>query len=555
MDNPGNRTRKIWKKVKSRVIPFRSSIYGRVVLVIMLLSIFLFASFSLIFKSVNDAYLNTVLQQSGNNIATIVNGALYHAMLENDKGSLQNTLDIINGLPEIDEVNMYDRDDQLVYSSIPSDTNNSHSDPNCSGCHRNLAALFPGSGTSYRIIDVKNDCRMVHNDNEGRHLLIRSPILNDPSCYNGSCHAHKPEDTRLGSLIIKIPLATLDESTDRATLEFFLLATFITLALMCILIIFTMKRIKNPLNDLVQVSMAVANGDTSKRAKIQLGQLDDMRAVARAFNDMLDNLQSAADELQNWSQQLEYKVRKKTEELGDAQNELMHIERLASLGKLSSSVAHEINNPLSGILIYTKLLHKQISNPENLATRRESMLRHLRLIESETKRCGDIVKGLLDFSRKGQDDFEPASLHMILKETYDLMTHPMKIAGIQFITDFSATEDLVYCNPNQVKQACMALLVNASEAVSENGEVTIRTRNADPETITLDIADNGVGISPEILPHIFEPFFSTKQGASGIGLGLSIVHGIIQNHGGKIQVRSESGKGTVISVILPRSKS
>jgi len=280
-----------------------------------------------------------------------------------------------------------------------------------------------------------------------------------------------------------------------------------------------------------------------------------MRMVSEAFNDMLDNLHTATVELENWSQQLEYKVQKKSEELGAAQNELMHVERLASLGKLSSSVAHEINNPLSGILIYTKLLLKQVSNPELYASKRESMLKHLRLIESETKRCGDIVKGLLDFSRKDQNDFEPKHLHEILKETYELMTHPIKIADIKFDHDFAANSDLIYCNPNQIKQACIAILVNASEAIKENGEITIKTKNLDEDSICIEISDNGLGIADEDISHIFEPFFSTKQDVSGIGLGLAIVHGIIQNHKGKIQVNSELGRGTTISVNLPLIKS
>jgi two-component system, NtrC family, sensor kinase len=276
-----------------------------------------------------------------------------------------------------------------------------------------------------------------------------------------------------------------------------------------------------------------------------------MRMVSQAFNHMLDSLQSATDELENWSQQLEYKVQKKTEELGTAQNELMHIERLASLGKLSSSVAHEINNPLSGILIYSKLVYKQLSNPELYASKRESMLHHLKLIQNETKRCGEIVRGLLDFSRKDQDDFEIKHLHEILQGTYDLMSHPIKIVNISFYKDFSAASDLVFCNPNQIKQACVAILVNASEAIHENGEILIRTLNPDDDSIKIEIVDNGIGISAEDIPHIFEPFFSTKQEATGIGLGLPIVHGIIQNHKGKIQVKSEPGCGTTISITLP----
>lgn len=541
--------------ILNQYVKIRSSIYGRVVFIITILSIFLFVSFNIIFQSVNEQYLNTVIRQSGNNIGSIVEGALYHSMLENDKSALQNTLDIINTLPGIDEVNMYDSRDSLVYSSFATDPNNSHSDPNCLNCHANIRSLFPGMEKSYKIIDINTDCLMNKSDNGSRHLLIRSPILNERSCYVSSCHAHQETDTLLGSLVIKIPLEAQDAAIQKSSTEFFFLAILATLLLASFLLLFTRKKIKDPLNELVKVSIAVANGDKSTRLEIKPNQLDDMRMVSEAFNDMLDNLHTATVELENWSQQLEYKVQKKSEELGAAQNELMHIERLASLGKLSSSVAHEINNPLSGILIYTKLLLKQANNPELFVSRRESMLKHLSLIESETKRCGDIVKGLLDFSRKDQNDFEPKHLHEILKETYELMTHPIKIANINFIHDFTANSDLIYCNPNQIKQACIAILVNSSEAIKENGEITIKTKNPDEDSICIEISDNGLGIAEEDISHIFEPFFSTKQDVSGIGLGLAIVHGIIQNHKGKIQVNSDLGHGTTISVNLPLIKS
>jgi two-component system NtrC family sensor kinase len=277
--------------------------------------------------------------------------------------------------------------------------------------------------------------------------------------------------------------------------------------------------------------------------------------VSLAFNDMLDNLQVATTELENWSQQLEYKVQKKSEELGTAQSELIYIERMASLGKLSSSVAHEINNPLSGILVYTKLVHKLLGNPDLTDAKKEIMLKHLKMIEAETKRCGDIVKGLLDFSKKDQDDYEPRHLHEILHETYDLMSHPIKIANISFLSDFTAKSDLIYCSPNQIKQACVAMLVNATEALTENGEIIIKTSNPDQDTVKIEIIDNGIGISAEDIPHIFEPFFSTKQQARGIGLGLPIVHGIVQSHKGKLHVKSEPGHGTAISISLPLIRS
>ncbi len=542
------------KTILKKYGKIRSSIYSRVVLIITVSLVFLFVSFNVIFRSVNEQYLNTIIRQNGNNIGSIVEGALYRSMLENDKGALRNTLDIINTLPGIDEVNMYDSNENLVYSSFASDSDNSHSDPDCKSCHPNIKEMFPGIKKSYRIMDVKSDCDMNINDNKTRHLLIKSPILNEKSCYTSSCHAHQASEVMLGSLIIKIPLEAQDAAIAKSSTEFFLLAILATILLVIFLLLFTRKKIKEPLNDLLNASIAVSNGDKNTRVEIKPNQLDDMRMLSVAFNEMLDNLEYARVELENWSQQLEYKVQKKSEELGAAQNELMHVERLASLGKLSSSVAHEINNPLSGILVYTKLLYKQLSNPEIYASKRESMLKHLKFIETETKRCGDIVKGLLDFSRKDQNDFEPRHLHEILHETYDLMSHPIKIANISFLTEFSAVQDLIYCSPNQIKQACIALLVNASEAVKENGEIIIRTKNPDEDSVIFEIADNGIGISAVDIPHIFEPFYSTKENVSGIGLGLAIVHGIIQNHKGKIHVSSEPANGTTLSVTLPLIK-
>jgi two-component system NtrC family sensor kinase len=135
------------------------------------------------------------------------------------------------------------------------------------------------------------------------------------------------------------------------------------------------------------------------------------------------------------------------------------------------------------------------------------------------------------------------------------MTHSIKIADIKFITDFRAGSDQVSCSPNQIKQALVALLVNATEAIQDRGEIVIRTTNPDRDHIQMEIIDNGIGIAPQDLSHIFEPFFSTKNTGNGIGLGLSIVHGIVESHQGRIDVESEVGQGTTISIILPLKKS
>jgi two-component system, NtrC family, sensor kinase len=530
-------------------VKFRSSIFGRVVFIFTISSIFLFVTFWIIFRSVNEGYMRSILRENGNNIASLVESALYKSMLENDRTTLQSTLDVINNMSGIDDVNMYDNDNNLAYSSISSDTSN-HSDPDCKSCHTDIANMFPEKVNAVRIIDIGSECSMSHNINNSRHLLIRSPILNSESCYTGACHAHSQSEEVLGSLLIKFPMKDLDDALNKSKKDYILLAGLITLLLVSFLILLTKRKIKRPLTALIAASEAVTRGDKSTRLEIKSNHLSDMRMVSIAFNDMLDNLQKANIELQNWSHQLEYKVQKKSEELGQAQQEMINIERIASLGRLSLSVAHEINNPLSGILVYAKLVHKQLSNQSIDPEKKEAIQKHLGFIISEAMRCGDIVKGLLDFSRKDQNDFEPKHLHDILHDTYELMNHSMKVGNISFLSDFSAKVDWIFCSPNQIKQVCVAILMNALEAITENGEVIIRTLNPDEGHVRIDITDNGSGISEADIPHIFEPFFSTKEKTNGIGLGLAIVHGIIQNHKGKIDVRSERGKGTTISITL-----
>lgn len=531
-------------------VVFWSSIYGRVVMIVTVSLLFLFISSAVVFRSVNEGYMRTVIRENGNNIGLLMESVLYRSMLTNDRTEIQNTLDIINSMTGIEDVNMYDHNNNLAYSSISGDLEG-HNDPNCKNCHNDFAKMFAVDEKSYRIIDVDSECSMNRNNSNNRYLLIKSPVLNSRTCYESSCHAHSADEKVLGSLIIKMPLTGLDNALHKSTTDYLLFATIIVVALTAFLIFFIRRKIKDPLHALVNASIAVANGDRSTRLDMPPNQLTDMRTVSSAFNNMLDNLQSATNELRNWSQQLEYKVQKKSEELSNAQNELINIERIASLGKLSLSVAHEINNPLSGILIYTKLLSRQLKNQPIDPNRKEAVFKHLGLIESETKRCGDIVKGLLDFSRKDQAGYEVKHLHEILIDTYELMAHQMHIANIAFMPDFKAHNDLINCSANQIKQVCVAILVNASEAVTENGEITFRTINPDDEHIVVEFVDNGIGISEEVIPHVFEPFFSTKGNTSGIGLGLSIVHGIVQSHKGTIGVTSQRGKGTTIAITFP----
>jgi len=219
-------TKKNWR--------FRSSIYSRVVVIITSLSLILFLSYGVIFRSVNERYMKSVLNEKGNNIGYLVEATLYRAMLENDRTSLQIILDQINNLSGIEEVNMYDGENNLVYTSVPNDSTK-HSDPNCISCHKDFNAMFSAKGKSYRIIDVESKCVMNPTEADQRQMLIKSPILNQKSCYTSSCHAHSQNEEVLGSLIIQLPLTKLDNALGKSTSDYFLFASLMTILMTSVL--------------------------------------------------------------------------------------------------------------------------------------------------------------------------------------------------------------------------------------------------------------------------------------------------------------------------------
>ncbi|MHB8974262.1 MAG: sensor histidine kinase [Pirellulaceae bacterium] len=234
------------------------------------------------------------------------------------------------------------------------------------------------------------------------------------------------------------------------------------------------------------------------------------------------------------------------------------MEKMASLGKLSATVAHELNNPLSGMLTLTRLVRRELPKqpiPEDV---QDEMSRYLRLVEKECSRCGSIVQNLLLFTRRMNAETAVVDLNEVVDQSIMLVQHHVKLANIELSTQLLDGDSKFIADGAQVQQALVALLVNAVEAMKESGRharrLSIRLEgNADE--VQIDIEDTGVGIPLEVLPHIFEPFFSTKQAESGVGLGLSVVYGIVERHGGRIDVDSHVNRGTTFHVRLPRKPS
>ncbi len=303
----------------------------------------------------------------------------------------------------------------------------------------------------------------------------------------------------------------------------------ITLAGMTIALItssFLANGVLQPIRRLVFASQQLAKGDLDYRVKTTPG--DEIAELAETFNLMASSLKERDEQLKQYTQQ-----------------QIMKSERLATLGQLAAGVAHEINNPLGAVLMYSHLSLEEMGagDPQR---------KNVEKVVGEATRCKDIVRGLLDFARQTEPKVEELDVNEILERTLSLVEHQALLQNVKITRAFSASLPKVMMDGNQMQQVFTNIILNAAEAIDGEGEVTVATRMApDCEAIEIEFADTGCGIPQENLGKIFDPFFTTKEVGRGTGLGLAVSYGIVVRHKGTIDVKSEPGKGTTFTVRLP----
>ncbi len=246
------------------------------------------------------------------------------------------------------------------------------------------------------------------------------------------------------------------------------------------------------------------------------------------------------------------KEREATLELEKMRSSLALSEKMASLGTLSAMVAHEINNPLSGILSYAKLSNRYLLKENLTDSTIETVSNNLTVIASEAKRCGEIVKNLLLFAKQSQADVREIHLNEVILLSTKVIDHSAKMKELELITELDTGDDIINCDPGTIQQILVSLIVNAIESSSEGKQIIVRTDYSGSESIQIKVIDHGHGIAENDLPFIFDPFFSTKDSNSSLGLGLSAVYGIVHQHSGTIQVESKLGSGTTFTITLLR---
>jgi two-component system NtrC family sensor kinase len=484
-------------------------------------------------KTEEQQLLYTMIQ-GADQLSKGITSATWHAMLDDHREAAYQVMETIALKQGIDRIRMVNRGGQVMFSTNPDDRQ-STVEPPAENPH----------------VDLPSRVRIMRSPRGGRLMVMNTPIYNEPSCSQAECHAHPAEMKVLGALDLRLNLERVDQET--ASMQFrVLVVTAVEVSLISLFIIlFTRRFLSRPIERLIEGTKAVSHMELDEPINI-VGSSEELDELARSFDVMRDRLRTALAELNQFTQNLETKVEERTQQLKLAQKKLLQSDRLASLGQLSASVAHEINNPVSGVLNLSMLMQRMLKDdgvpPERLAEFRK----YLGQVTQETARVGRIVSDLLAFSRRGKPQRAPADLNRVVRTTLSLIEHKLKLSNIALEASYCEDLPSVPCDPSQIQQVVLNLTLNAAEATQARPERRVSVTTATHAgMVTLQVADNGEGIPPENLSKIFDPFFTTKSEGKGVGLGLAVSYGIIEAHGGDIEVRSTVGEGTTFTVSLP----
>ena len=496
-----------------------------------------------------------LMVRAADQFSDTVKRSVHHAMRQNRWEDAFHIMDAIGQQEGVYKVRVFAKTGAILFSTDRAEVGRTV-DRQAESCHACHAPDRP-----LERLDLPERTRVFAEEGRGRLLGMITPILNEPGCSDG-CHVHPPHTRILGVLDVALSLASLDAELATAARRATAFAATTILVLALILSALLRRNVIRPVGALVAGTRRVAQGDLDYR--LPAAAPDELGELSRSFNAMADALRQARADATGVLDTLEQRVDERTRALQVAQTQLLQAEKLASLGRLSASIAHEINNPLMGILTYARLMTRQLRGAEPDRPETRATLQRLALIERETQRCSTIVRSLLDFARQREPAFAAVHVQAVLDEALALVGNRLTLQSVT-VTRTMDPSPPVRADFGQLRQALLNILINACDAMPDGGSLQIAVgaagpapagagsstpdESALPTAIRVVVTDTGRGISPEHLSRIFDPFFSTKE--MGTGLGLSVVHGIIQNHGGTIAVESQVGVGTTVTIRLP----
>jgi two-component system NtrC family sensor kinase len=477
-------------------------------------------------------------QRSAAVVSDTINSSIEHDMMEDRREDAYRIMSFIGAQAHVERLRLFDAAGRIHFSTTPSEVGQVPDirAESCQPCHGAGKTGLPLSTADRTYVTTRN----------GRQILgAVTPIYNQPSCSKSACHVHPPSQRVIGVLELGLALDAIDRESATLQRSTIGLSLLLTLMLGGFTIVFTRRIVVRPLSRLAEGLNRVRAGKLDQRLPVR--GTGELAVLESAFNDMDRGLSAARAERDALLADLERQVQERTAALERAQERLIQTEKLSSLGKLSASIAHEINNPLTGILTTAKLLIRTLEErPEEPG--RERLIKHLSLVQRETERCSAIVRNLLGFARERPMTLSDADVNAALEEALFLVHNQV---ALQNITLERALGDIpsVYADFGQLRQAFANIIINACDAMPKGGTLRVATSKVGDDAVEVRITDSGTGIARELLSKVFDPFFTTKE--KGTGLGLSVVYGVIERHGGKLTIDSTPGVGTTVTIRLP----
>jgi len=489
-------------------------------------------------------HLEAATLASAERVSDVIQRSASYYMLRNDREGLYHTIRTMADEPGMVKVRILDQKGRVSYSTDSSEVSHvlDKTAEACYGCDNQSQPLTR--------LNRAGRFRIYRIDGGPRVMGIITPIENQPSCSNASCHAHPASQQVLGVLDIDLSLATADAQIAVSSTRSLAYTVGAMLLVAVLSWLFVWRVVDKPINALKDGTRHLSQGELGYQ--IDVRSEDEVGDLAHSFNDMSLQLRAANEQIVTWAKTLEDRVEEKTRELRNAHDHVLYVEKMASLGKMAAVVAHEVNNPLSGILTYAKLLRKWVASGQAAHDKRDEAMQSLELIAMESRRCGELVRNLLSLSRCAPMNVQSTDLHQVIDRCLLLVRHQLELVGIELQLKLADDLPRVSCDPEQIEQVLLALIMNAIDAMPQGGNLWIETRlNRDETEIDIQVRDDGSGIAPDVLPQIFEPFMTGKESGRGVGLGLAISRGIVERHHGRIEVESKLGQGTAFTVTLP----
>ena len=520
-------------------IPWRHRLSTKLLGVTLLLTLVGVAVFALTETRFQEAMVSQ-MESGAELFSQTIDRATTRAMLEDRREDAYDTIRAIGAQPGVERVRIFNKEGRVTFSTEPDETGAmvDKKGEACFACH------VDGQPISH-LPSAQRSRIFIHRGH--RVMGYIKPIYNEVRCASGACHHHARGEQVLGVLDVAVSLADVDRRIG-AFRVWSVMGTALGVLLLAGFFLFLARRhVVRPVVALVDGTRRIALDE--RDVEIHVRSKGELGLLAASFNDMARSLQRAEDDLRGLNQGLEQKVEERTAALSRAQAALVQSEKLSSLGRLSASIAHEINNPLAGILTFSKLLIREAERDVPDEGRRKSVLRNLSLVQRETERCSAIVRNLLDFARERPLELKEVDLVQVAEESLQLVAHQLAMQGHQLEKRLLPVP-AVRADFGQLRQALVNVILNAAESMPRGGRLFVATGgSSDGRWAEVQVADTGPGISKENLTRIFDPFFTTKE--KGTGLGLSVVYGIVQRHGGTVEVASELGQGSKFTLRLP----